>query len=146
MNRTTHINVLLSRSANENNWRFESMFHLGAIAATADSFPPLFDQAFDEDAVDIAKAVGIPGKDALDVESEGFIDYLRDHDLTGLLVQVATPIREYSGDGDSYGFHWGHYRTEWLYGDDFSELLPKIEAWVEEQVDDFRKKSGRKAA
>lgn len=91
------VNEQIARSAGRNIWHFEGIFHLGAIAAD-DALPPAFREALDDDAVDIAKAVGIAGADALSMCGDDVIDDLRDHAISGLLVQVATPVREYGDD------------------------------------------------
>lgn len=144
---TKKINEQITGSARENVWRFEAIFHLGAIAQH-DSLPPACRDAIDEELVEIAKAVGVPGKKALRMETDEFVEYVLDKNLTGLLVNVATPVREYfeGHDSNSFGFSWGHYGTEWLYGEDLAALLPKIEAWVRERSDEDRCKSARKAA
>jgi hypothetical protein len=144
---TKKINEQITESARENGWRFEGVFHLGAIVQH-DSLPPAFRDAINEELVEIAKAVGIPGKKALRMDADEFVEYVVDKNLMGLLVNVATPVREYaeSDDSNSYAFSWGHYGTEWLYGDDLAALLPKIEAWVTERSEEDRRKSARKAA
>jgi hypothetical protein len=82
------------------------------------------------------------------METDEFVEYVIDKNLTGLLVNVATPVREYfeGEDSNSYSFSWGHYSTEWLYGEDLAALLPKIEAWIKERSEEDRRKSARKAA
>lgn len=61
---TKKINEQITGSARENVWRFEAIFHLGSIAQH-DSLPPACRDAIDEELVEIAKAVGVPGKKAL---------------------------------------------------------------------------------
>ncbi|MGY6257266.1 hypothetical protein ACXIVK_27795 [Paraburkholderia caledonica] len=141
------INEQIAESARENEWRFEGMFHLGALAQH-DALPSVFRDAIDEDLVEIAKAVGVPGTKALRMEDGEFVEYVLDKNLRGMLVQVATPVREYfeGDDSNSYSFSWGHYGTAWLYGEDLEALLPKIEAWVKERSEEDRRKSARKVA
>ncbi|WP_069357896.1 hypothetical protein [Burkholderia cenocepacia] len=133
-------NAEITESALQKGWRFEAIFHLGAMSAD-ESLPAALEDALDEEMPDIAMAVGISRRKAFDLDNDGFFEHVRRKRTFGLLVQVATPVREYTGDGESYFCSWGHYGTHWLYGDDFALLMPKIEAWVNERCADDRKAS-----
>ncbi|POZ80214.1 hypothetical protein [Burkholderia contaminans] len=137
---TTEINGLITESALQTGWRFEAIFHLGAMSPD-ESLPTALEDALDEEIPDIAVAVGISRRKSLDLDKDEFFEHVRRKHTFGFLVQVATPVRAYTGDGDSYFCSWGHYRTHWLYGDDLASLMPKIEAWVNDCCADDRKAS-----
>jgi hypothetical protein len=111
----TDINYLITESALHKGWRFEAMFHLGAMSAD-ESLPSAFDDALDEELLEIAIAVGISRRKALDLEKDEFLEHLRQKYRFGFLVQVATPVRSYANDGSSYFCSWGHYGTHWQRG------------------------------
>lgn len=135
------INQQLKESADEKTWRFEEVFHLGAQLAN-DSYPEKLSEALDECAPWMAEAVGVSRKRAAAMGSEAFVEHVWTKRLTGFLVCVAMPIRRYfESDSTSYQFSWGNSRTNWVYGDDLAELLPKIEAWVDEYAEKDRKAS-----
>jgi hypothetical protein len=135
------INPELKDSADQKTWRFEDVFHLGAQLAN-DSYPERLSEVLEECLPWIAEAIGVSHRRAASMDVEALVEYVSVKRLTGFLICVAMPIRSYfEPDSNSYQFSWGHFRRHWLYGDDLSELLPKIEAWVDEWAEKDRVKS-----
>lgn len=70
------------------------------------------------------------------------------HHLTGVLLQVATPVKEfYKPDSGNCRYSWGHYHTTWVYGTTLDKAWKQATAWAKEQaasdkVRSLKKKGG----
>ncbi|WP_324810049.1 hypothetical protein [Ralstonia pickettii] len=139
------LNVKIIDAAMNQNWRFETLLHIGGMTGD-DALPGALRDAL-EDAIDeIAVAVGLSAKQAREIDEEELLERMRHKRQFGFLVQVATPVREYLGDGDTYACSWGHYRTRWFYTEDIGALLKDIEDWVEQCCNQDRTKVDAVAA
>ncbi|AEA65724.1 hypothetical protein KDW40_19185 [Burkholderia cenocepacia] len=139
------LNSKLTESAIDRNWRIETILHVGTMSPD-ESLPEALERALEDDTLDIALAIGLSRRKALEIDVEALLEHMRHKHAFGLLVNAATPVREYTGDDGTYFSSWGHYSTQWFYGEDLAEIQPKIEAWVEACCESDRKQSGRRAA
>ena len=76
--------------------------------------------------------------DWIDLEGPTFergdsvFDWLRDCNKLGFLVQFATPVMTKTGE-HSRSYTWGHYNTQWIYGNTLEEAIAKGLDWVGER-------------
>jgi hypothetical protein len=57
------------------------------------------------------------------------------HHLNGLLLHVATPVKNfYDPDSNNFSYSWGHYHTTWVYGTTFDKAWKQAKAWAKEQA------------
>lgn len=47
----------------------------------------------------------------------------------GFLGIVAVPVKSFGKSGSSWSCSWGHYRSEYVYGDDIAQLIERATAW-----------------
>ncbi len=64
-------------------------------------------------------------------EPETVGEVLFTNGLTGLLVQVATPVRTFYGDGNGCRYSWGHYYTEFVYAKTYDDALKLGFEWAQ---------------
>lgn len=117
--------------------RIEQIIHIGTMCMD-DAWPDIASEAFESDAEDVFKAIGIccPDED----DREEWSQALRDAGKMGWLVQFATPIPGSILD-DSYSFSWGYYATCWIYDDDFYNACTKALKWHEEFIAEKKAKA-----
>lgn len=73
---------------------------------------------------------------------EAFTEWALRENKLGFAVQIATPVMEHHEDGSTYS--WGYYRTKWVYGDTFEAATNAGLAWVADERESEKKKSGGK--
>lgn len=54
--------------------------------------------------------------------------------MTGLMIQVATPVRNFYGDGDGCSYSWGHYYTGFIYADSYEKAIELGCEWVDSRI------------
>jgi hypothetical protein len=114
--------------------RIEEMFLLAAIG---DSLPSRIEDLLQEEEWErLEKCFGkIPLHVKKDIDArdfEAFTEWISNTGKRGFLVSMSTPVmKRYGEKGSSYS--WGHYASDWFYGDTLENALDKGFAWVEEQ-------------
>lgn len=61
---------------------------------------------------------------------EAFAEWANSAGKAGFVIQIATPVMTPHAYGAS--FSWGHYRTEWIYGDTIIDAVSIGLNWVEQ--------------
>lgn len=64
---------------------------------------------------------------------ELFCGYLWDHQRIGFFAQVARPVHKYRADCSSAFYSWGHYKTQWLYGETIEAVTAEAATWAAER-------------
>lgn len=83
-----------------------------------------------------------------DRDAEELAFQLVRHKLTGVLLQVATPVKEfYESASNNCCYSWGHYHTTWVYGTTFDKAWTEATKWATEsaeqdKVASLKKKGG----
>lgn len=68
-------------------------------------------------------------------DAEELAFHLARHGLTGVLLQVATPVKEfYRLDSGNCRYSWGHYHTTWVYGTTFDKAWGVAKKWAAEEA------------
>lgn len=80
------------------------------------------------------------GLDEEDVDDDNFAQFISDHNKNGFLVQAATPIPTFKGDGSSCSYSWGWYTTKWFYADWPQELALEVVKWAKDVYEGERAK------
>jgi hypothetical protein len=91
---------------------------------TSDAFDDFIDEHTDDELRKILRIDALPdmGADVDDDERREYvIEHVREQNMQGLLVQIASPVKDYADDGNSASYSWGHYHTEWIYTDDLGD-------------------------
>lgn len=74
--------------------------------------------------------------DVEDRDAEELAFQLTRHRLTGVLLQVATPVKEfYKPNSGNCRFSWGHYHTTWVYGTTFDKAWTEATKWATDQAE-----------
>ncbi len=143
-----------SELAERYTFRFERIVHLGMLvhSVPGDQLEDVIDYLFhteNESSWDglPAKLKSLVKNETLDDEevSEGFLEICGQEGVCGLLGQAATPVKQYSADGKSASFTWGHYHTAWFYGENLDEIVRKAAAWCADKEAAGRVKAKREA-
>lgn len=102
----------------------------GAIASAAPLPDDLREFLGYEDEKTISAVLGdVP--EAVDLDDEdGVVEWLANAGKLGYMVQFATPVMEARSNGMTSG-NWGHYATQWVYGDTMEQAVETGLAWVE---------------
>lgn len=104
--------------------------------AMIDAIADLIDgEPFDEPFVDM------PTYDQRALLAEYFSKYRYRTNWPTLLVQVATPVRDYTGRGSGYGYSWGYYTTQWIAGQSVRDILKHVVKWHRERVAAWKNKA-----
>lgn len=64
----------------------------------------------------------------------------------GFVAKVARPVFDYDSEGKMASFSWGHYWTDWIYGETLEALAENAARWAEEKDAADRAKGTAKAA
>lgn len=81
-------------------------------------------------------------------DAEELAHQLNRHRLSGVLLQVATPVKMfYKPDSGNCRFSWGHYHTTWVYGTTFDKAWKEAKKWaadkaVSDKDSSLKKKGG----
>lgn len=59
----------------------------------------------------------------------------------GVLMRAESPVYQYTSPS-SANFSWGHYRTEWVYGDTIIDAARAALAWADAQAEKDKAKAG----
>lgn len=71
-----------------------------------------------------------------DGDAEELAFQLVRHKLTGVLLQVATPVKEfYESASNNHSYSWGHYHTTWVYGTTFDKAWTEAKKWATESAE-----------
>lgn len=112
--------------------RVEKVIYLAGAMASGDSFSDDLREFFEEEDEDAIESCFGPIPDGVELDEPEFVyEWLVDAQKFGFLVQVATPVMKPLGDGCTQ-FSWGHYRTEWVYGETLDSAIRLGLAWVAE--------------
>lgn len=130
----------------DNDIRPEKVIHLGTMCLGED-WPDISEDAFDDDRDEILNALGLASAgddDDLPEELWELGQLLESRAKLGWLVLFATPVpRTFSENG--YSFSWGHYATQWIYGESFEDCCVKAVKWHAEFVEGRRQKAEQDA-
>lgn len=122
--------------------RPEKVIHLGTMCLGED-WPDISKEAFDYDRDEILNALGLPFAEDDDEIPEDFWEFdqlLSSRGKLGWLVLFATPVpRNFSESG--YSFSWGHYATQWIYGESFEDCCQQSIKWQAEFIEQRRKQA-----
>lgn len=77
----------------------------------------------------VKKIAGIIERHEDEPETVG--EVLNNNGFTGLLMQVATPVRTFYGDGNGCRYSWGHFYTEFVYANSYEDALALGFEWAQ---------------
>jgi hypothetical protein len=116
--------------------RIEALIHIGGMVTDGDSMPDVVDDLLQEDDETLAHAFpDMPAwvKEVLDDRHErgpAFAEWVHQDNKLGFVVKFATPVMR-NVDGNGCGtYSWGHYYTQWTYGDTLEKATENGLAWV----------------
>jgi len=142
-------NATLNDQLEQATIRAKQILHLGAMLTQADSMPEPLGDFIDDLDIHIAKALAtdmpwLPEmlarwerEDSVtdEEEREDFNTLVYRHACYGYLVEYATPVmkpmRSSNGEWCGASFSWGHYHTQWFYGETLEETVGKALSWAE---------------
>ena len=135
------ISKALAESWLDKGMRLDTIIHLGTMLnagvppiIVADSFYSGYDR--------IMEQLGLKADDYDPDDMECLAEALYDKGKLGFLVEVATPVPDYSSSTSFSTQSWGYYSTQWVYAESFVEALDKCEQWYTAYHADKKKEAG----
>lgn len=75
-----------------------------------------------------------------EIEPAEFFGILSERRIDGFLVRFETPVRNWHSP-TSFGYSWGHYKTQWIYRPTLVAVLEAGITWAIQAAESDRKKS-----
>lgn len=138
-------NLDLTKSLFVNNVRINTIIHVGGAMAVEERLPDAFDEFISEELSLDNNPFPVPIPKDWVVEGEYYndnydvLEWIKDYCIYGFLICVHTPVIrpkdiDLDEDGEYMGstYTWGHYKTKWIYGEDFYKATEKGIQWAKD--------------